>query len=276
MAEVRLGGANEALKDPWRKIAWGNNARDLQYVKDYEPENDDIKHVRILLYGPVGAGKSSFINSVSNVLRGRMTTPALTSATTSDRSFTTKYETHKIKKGRGKSKTYYPFVFNDIMGLEKGDGVRADDIILALKGHVKEGYKFNPASPLSVDDPWYNPCPSPDDKVHVLVCVLSANAAEITDSVLKKMAEIREAASDLGIPQMAIGTYIDLACDETEKDLKNVYKSKHLKKKVFDFSASVGIPVNCIFPVKNYTDEIDINDDVDSLILSVLRTMINF
>ncbi|XP_039649828.1 interferon-induced protein 44-like [Perca fluviatilis] len=264
------------LKDPWRKIVWGDKERDLQYVKDYEPENNDIKHIRILLCGPVGAGKSSFINSVSNVLRDRMTIPAAASSTTSDKSFTTRYETHKIIKGGGKSKTYYPFIFNDIMGLEKGDGVRVDDIKLALKGHVKEGYKFNPASSLSDGDPGYNPRPSPEDKVHVLVCVLSANAAEIPDSVLKKMAEIRELASDLGIPQMAIGTHIDLACPETAKDLKNVYKSKHLKKKVYDFSAAVGIPVNCIFPVKNYSDEIDISDDGNTLILSALTKMIDF
>ncbi|KAA8577597.1 hypothetical protein FQN60_007331, partial [Etheostoma spectabile] len=194
-----------------------HKAGDLQYVKDYEPDHEDIKQIRILLYGPVGAGKSSFINSVSSVVRGRMTTPALASATTSDKSFTKKYVTHKIKKGRGQSKTYYPYVFNDVMGLEKGDGVRAEDIKLALRGHVKEGYKFNPASALSEGDPGYNPCPSPEDKVHVLVCVLSANAAEFTDSVLQKMADIRELASDM-------------ACPETEKDLKNVYKSKHIKK----------------------------------------------
>ncbi|XP_035854771.1 interferon-induced protein 44-like [Sander lucioperca] len=247
-----------------------------KYVKDYNPGNDDIRHLRILLYGPVGAGKSSFINSVSSVLRGRMTTPALTSATTSDKSFTTRYETHRIiKEGRGQSKTYYPFIFNDVMGLEKGGGVCAEDIILALKGHVKEGYKFNPSSPLSDDDPGYNPRPSADDQVHVLVCVLSANSAEIPDSVLKKMADIREAASELGIPQMAIGTNIDSACPETKKDLKNVYKSQHLKQKVKDFSAAVGVPENYIFPVKNYSDETDINDDVDTLILNALRQMIN-
>ena len=61
---------------------------DLQYVKEYEPERDDIKHLRILLYGPVGVGKSSFINSVSNVLRGRMTNPAEDSAKVSEKSFT--------------------------------------------------------------------------------------------------------------------------------------------------------------------------------------------
>ncbi|MEQ2272391.1 hypothetical protein XENORESO_021266 [Xenotaenia resolanae] len=50
----------------------------------------EIKHIRVLLYGPVGVGKSSFINSVNNVFKGRMTNEALASSTTSDKSFTRK------------------------------------------------------------------------------------------------------------------------------------------------------------------------------------------
>ncbi|MEQ2268579.1 hypothetical protein XENORESO_005655 [Xenotaenia resolanae] len=267
-----------ALDEPWRELRWGEKQKNLQYVQKYMPEKDDIRYLRVLLYGPVGAGKSSFINSVSNVLRGRMTIPALASATTSDQSFTKKYETHKLIKGRGSSKTYYHVVFNDIMGLEDGDrrGVHADDIKLALRGHVKEGYKFNPVSPLTQDDPGYNPTPSADDRIHVLVCVMSANAPQITSSVLEKMSRVRETASDLGIPQMAMMTHIDEACGETQKNLRNVYKSKHLRKKMKDFSAAVGIPMNCIFPVKNYSEEIDLNDDVDILILSALRKIIDF
>ncbi|XP_015240213.1 PREDICTED: interferon-induced protein 44-like [Cyprinodon variegatus] len=270
--------ASTLLDKPWRELHWEQRQEDLDYVQEYRPLKEDIKHLRVLLYGHVGAGKSSFINSVSNVLRGRMTIPALTSAMTSDRSFTIKYATHKFSKGRGSSKTFYPVVFNDIMGLEDGNnsGIHPDDIKLALKGHVKEGHKFNPAGKLEDGDFGYNPSPSTDDKVHVLACVLSANTPQINASVLQKMKKVRETASELGIPQIGLMTHIDSACGEIEKDLKNVYRSKHLQKKIKDFSSAVGLPLNCIFPIKNYSDEIDMKEDVDTLILSALRKIIDF
>ncbi|GLD72518.1 interferon-induced protein 44-like protein [Lates japonicus] len=164
------------------------------------------------------------------------------------------------------------------MGLENGSdsGVPPDDIKLAMKGHVKEGHTFNHLEPLTDRDPGYNPAPSLQDKVHVLVCVISANSPEITLSLLQKMKKVKDMARDLGIPQMAVMTSIDLACSETEKDLKNVYRSRHLKQKMSDFSSAVGIPMNCIFPVKNYSEEIDLDDDVDTLILSALRHMLDF
>ncbi len=43
---------------------------------------------------------------------------------------------------------------------------------------------------------------------------------------------------------------------------------------VKQFSAEVSVPINCIFPVKNYHSEINPNDDVDSLILSALTYII--
>uniref|UniRef100_A0A3B3YB18 G domain-containing protein n=1 Tax=Poecilia mexicana TaxID=48701 RepID=A0A3B3YB18_9TELE len=246
------------------------------YLKNFRPQNEEATHIRVLLYGPVGAGKSSLINSVNNVLQGRMTHEALASSTNSGQTFTKIYKTYKIKKeGRG---NFYPFVFNDIMGLEDGDGrgVRTDDIKLALKGHVKDEYKFNPVSPLSDVDPGYISSPSVSDRVHVLVCIYSANAPQMNQSVLQKMREIREAASELGIPQLAILTHVDAACGDTERDLKNVYKSKHLKRKMGDFSSSLGIPMNCILPVKNYSHEIQLHPDINALILSALKLMVDF
>lgn len=100
---------------------------------------------------------------------------------------------------------------------------------------------------------------------------------------------------------MAILTKVDEACPVTQKNLMDVYRSQHLKKKVScgplivltvepsesglcflwntqmeDFSAATGIPMNCIFPVKNYSQEIDLDEDVSTLILSALRFMVQY
>ncbi|XP_029911282.1 interferon-induced protein 44-like [Myripristis murdjan] len=264
------------FSEPWRKIPWGDKDTELQYVKNYKPERDDVQHLRVLLYGPAGAGKSSFISSVDSVLQGRITTRALADANSGPCPSRT-YKTYKIKKGRPGN--FYPFVFNDTLGLqmEEDGGVHLDDIKLAMKGHMRDGYTFNPASKLSDDSKYYNAHPTKNDKVHVLMCVVPADkAALLTEADVRKMKDIRRAASDLGIPQLAVITKIDLACQEIQKDLKNVYKSKYLKDKMQKFSDFAGIPVNCIFPVKNYHEEIDMKDDVDSLILSVLRRIIDF
>ncbi|XP_035990919.1 interferon-induced protein 44-like [Fundulus heteroclitus] len=78
--EVKEYEPSALLDRPWRELYWGNVQEDRQYVQEYKPAQDDIRYLRVLLYGPVGAGRSSFINSVSNVMRGRMSTPALACA----------------------------------------------------------------------------------------------------------------------------------------------------------------------------------------------------
>lgn len=67
-----------------------DHREDLNFAKQYEPNNADVQHLRILLHGPVGAGKSSFINSVDSVLRGKITGRALTDGNMDGRSFTKK------------------------------------------------------------------------------------------------------------------------------------------------------------------------------------------
>ncbi|XP_025762727.1 interferon-induced protein 44-like [Oreochromis niloticus] len=112
------------------------------------------------------------------------------------------------------------------MGLEKDRGVKVEDIILAMKGHVKDGYKFNPQSSLSEHDHDYNKVPTLNDKVQVLVSVIDASRMEfLSDDLIKQMKAVRLAASDVGIPQMAILTKIDEACTEVKENIRNVYKT---------------------------------------------------
>uniref|UniRef100_A0A3B4G4G5 Interferon-induced protein 44-like n=1 Tax=Pundamilia nyererei TaxID=303518 RepID=A0A3B4G4G5_9CICH len=258
-----------ALSEEWRKIQWNGKTNDLPSINNYQPHNSELQHLRILLHGPVGAGKSSFINSVDALLQGRMVTLLSESLKPS----VLQYETFKIQKGG--PGTFYPFAFTDIMGLEKDTGVMLEDIMLAMKGHVKDGYTFNPQSSLSEHDHKYNKEPTLNDKVHVLVSVLDANKIKLmSDDIIKQMRTVRLAARDMGIPQMAILTKIDEACPEVKKYIRNVYKSTWLKEQIV--SVTSGIPLYCIFPVKNYHSEIQTDDDIDTLILAALKQMINF
>ncbi|KAL3966238.1 growth arrest and DNA-damage-inducible protein [Sarotherodon galilaeus] len=249
--------------------------RELQLVRDYKPHKD-VQHLRIMLYGPPGAGKSSFINSVDSTLRGKIATRALADATPGV-CFNTAYRTYKI--GKGEPGTFYPFVFNDTMGLERGAerGIHVEDIKLAMSGHVKGGYRFNPKCPLFETDPGYNSSPTLDDKVHILVLVIPADTLSIISTESRrKMNNVRLAARDNGIPQIAIMTKIDEACPEVKKGIKNAYRSKHLNKLMETVNVILGIPLNCIFLVKNYHKEIETDNNMDSLILCALKKIIDY
>ncbi|KAG9330325.1 hypothetical protein JZ751_025687, partial [Albula glossodonta] len=142
-------------------------------------------------------------------------------------SFTKTYKTYTIEN-RSVPGSSYAFVFNDVMGLEAAErgGVQVDDIISALKGHIKDGYKFNPDTPLSERDLYYNHCPSWGDKVHCIVTVVAADRLAIMDNeMVQKQRRIREVASELDIPQVAVLTRVDEACPLLKKDLRKIYRS---------------------------------------------------
>ncbi|CAB1315412.1 unnamed protein product, partial [Coregonus sp. 'balchen'] len=198
-------------------------------LRNFELSDPDVGQLRCLLHGPVGAGKSSFINSVNNVFQGRSTHNALASAATGT-SFTMKYKTHYIQGRKGEKRL--PFAFNDVMGLEtKKNGLHPDDIINALKGHLPEGYEN----------------PGLSGKTHCLVSIVTADTISLMHKdVIDKMKHIRAEASKLEIPQIVVMTMPDKACELVNRNVKRIYYSKAIKEKMQICSNELGVPMNCI------------------------------
>uniref|UniRef100_A0A3B4TAP4 Interferon-induced protein 44-like n=1 Tax=Seriola dumerili TaxID=41447 RepID=A0A3B4TAP4_SERDU len=231
-------------------INWsGDKYTDLQFVNDYNPQTEG-QQLRILLHGLSGAGKSSFINSVHSVLKGRISALALVDGIAHS-SFT-----------------------KQVLKFGSVDIVSWKYIKRALRGHVKDGYTFNPVYKLSKEDPYYNESPTINNKVHILVCVIDASTDDLRNHHFILFHS--EVTLPSWIPQVAVFTKIDEAFPEIKQDIRNIYKSKKLKAKMQKFSVNVGIPMNCIFAVQNYHSEMHLHNDIDTLILSTLRRIIAF
>uniref|UniRef100_A0A7M4FIF5 Interferon induced protein 44 like n=1 Tax=Crocodylus porosus TaxID=8502 RepID=A0A7M4FIF5_CROPO len=237
----------------------------MDEVRSYEPYLNSVSQIRILFVGPVGAGKSSFFNSVNSVFRGYVTNQAITG------SDDTSYRLYPVKDGRdGKA---LPVIFCDTMGLEEklGCGLEINEITNIIKGHIPDRYQFNPAVSICQDSPGYIKNPALKDQIHCVVFVVDGCKIEIlSDTLEQKLKLVRKKVNQLGVPQLICLTKVDELCPLLEDNLAYVYRSKTMRVA----SAKFGIPLSQIVPVKNYCSELELTCNIDILILSALRQMI--
>ncbi|XP_048053899.1 uncharacterized protein LOC125272808 [Megalobrama amblycephala] len=260
--------------EPWRKFDWGEKELLKTRLEKFSLSNPEVQHIRILVAGQIGAGKSSFINSVSSAFQGEIVCEALsdTSQSAASHSFTQRLNVYRIRS----SDADLPFEICDVMGLEpeKLSGCQTDDIVKTIYGQVREGYKFS-ENPISNKDEHYNENPSLSDQAFCLVYIIAADT--VPDNLLiEKLKVIRQRISDNDIPQVIVMTKVDEACPLVKNNLKKVFLSKKIKEKMELCSGYVGVPMSSIFPVKNYHDETDTNDDVDVLILKAFDRIVRF
>ncbi|XP_017576506.1 interferon-induced protein 44-like [Pygocentrus nattereri] len=126
------------LDTPWRNVDWTKKEDLEEKLTDIQLNHPELNQFRILLYGPVGAGKSSFINLVQSVFKGEIITKAGEESGV-NKSFTKRYKAYTVINSNSET---LPFIFNDALGLENGtqNGIDPEDIVSALQGHIKDGY----------------------------------------------------------------------------------------------------------------------------------------
>ncbi|XP_019386759.1 PREDICTED: interferon-induced protein 44-like isoform X2 [Crocodylus porosus] len=271
----RVEDYTDFLESPWRNVTWTAEERKkiMDEVRSYEPYLNSVSQIRILFVGPVGAGKSSFFNSVNSVFRGYVTNQAITGS--DDTSVTTQYRLYPVKDGRdGKA---LPVIFCDTMGLEEklGCGLEINEITNIIKGHIPDRYQFNPAVSICQDSPGYIKNPALKDQIHCVVFVVDGCKIEIlSDTLEQKLKLVRKKVNQLGVPQLICLTKVDELCPLLEDNLAYVYRSKTVMEQMRVASAKFGIPLSQIVPVKNYCSELELTCNIDILILSALRQMI--
>uniref|UniRef100_UPI003AABAD0C interferon-induced protein 44-like isoform X7 n=1 Tax=Centroberyx gerrardi TaxID=166262 RepID=UPI003AABAD0C len=274
--QVKAGGERD-LEKPWRTIVWESNKRKelMDSIKLYKPPVSSVSQARVLLIGPVGAGKSSFFNSINSVFRGHVTSQAI--AGSSGTSLTTQFRTYSVKAGREGQPL--PIILCDSMGLEEstGAGLDVDDISSILKGHIPDSYQFNPSAPLHPEAHAYRKSPGLKDKIHCVVYVIDTCKVSILPAKLEeKLVAVRRKVNLMGIPQLVLLTKVEVACPDVAEDLKNIYKSQYIKDMVQEVSARLGVPLSCVVPVKNYCEELELDLNCDILLLSAVLQMLRF
>ncbi|NP_001122156.1 interferon induced protein 44f1 [Danio rerio] len=262
---------------PWRNVLWTaeQKAELMEMIRNYKPLTSSVSHIRILMIGPVGAGKSSFFNSINSIFMGRITSKAMSGS--AGTSLTTQFRTYPIKDGReGKP---LPFVLCDTMGLEEqsGAGLDIEDISSILQGQIPDRYKFNPVTSFQPDEQKSSRSASLQEKIHCVVYVIDATKISLMSEKLEeKLSAIRRKVNSLGIAQIVLMTKVDEACPLVQEDLQNLYLSSYIKTKVQEVSSRLGVPVSCVLPVKNYSQELELELNCDVLLLTALQQMLNF
>ncbi|XP_017333389.1 interferon-induced protein 44-like isoform X1 [Ictalurus punctatus] len=269
--------ASNSVQKPWRNVLWTAEKRAelMQSIKNYKPPISSVKGIRVLLIGPIGAGKSSFFNSINSVFRGHVTSQAMSGS--SGTSVTNQFRTYTVKAGR--EGNALPLILCDTMGLEEcsGAGLNIDDISSIIKGYILDRYKFNPASPFQPDERLDFKPVTLQDKIHCVAYVLDTGKVSLLSSKVEaKLTAIRQRVNSLGIPQIVLLTKVDEACPDVGKDLQNIYFSAVIKTKFQEASNRLGVPMSNIIPVKNYSHELDLDLNCDILLLTAVQQMFRF
>ncbi|XP_072516878.1 interferon-induced protein 44 isoform X2 [Salminus brasiliensis] len=268
------------LESPWRSMIWAQETREtlVEMVKSYKPASECVPEARVLLLGPVGAGKSSFISSVQSVFSGRVLNRAMVGSSTST-SFTKKLRSFSIRKGQDTADGSTSLVLCDVMGIGDGEtaGLTLHDALCIIQGHVPEGHQFSPEQPVKSETPGFMKKPTLKDKVHCVVFVVDASKINTYPKGLSTtFQKLREHISSLGVHQVALLTHVDEVCKQTSQDITNVYQSTTVQQTMAKAGALLGMATSYIVPVKNYSSQLELEENTDILLLTAVDHILQY
>ncbi|KAL3875143.1 hypothetical protein ACJMK2_038071 [Sinanodonta woodiana] len=261
---------------PWRKALPLSKEQVQQLMEKIEnycpPSFPSVSHAKILMIGAVGAGKSSFFNTINSIFKGRITYPGCSGS--AEHSLTSVYRQYQVKSLKtGKE---LKFRLCDTCGLEESVGPDLADLNLLITGNIPDRYQFNPSSPITTDIPGFIDRPELKDKIHCVVFVLDGSTVDVfPQTILDKIKQVQIRMNKTGLPRVVLLTKIDKLSKTVQDDVSKVFMSKEVKEAVDKVSQMIGIPRGNVLPIKNYENEICLDDGTSCLALLALDQIIN-
>lgn len=271
-----------SLPSPWREMdlpTWDSELENLlkdeivKYwpLKEMGVAENVIPYVNILLLGPVGAGKSSFFNTLNSFFRGRLAIQAR--AGSSDTSLTKSFNVFPIIYEQRPLR----FRICDCRGFEDAHGVDVFDIEAILDGNMKNNYTFVEKTHITKDSPFYRRDPNMHDRIHCVAFVVDANNDPdypMTEHVQEQIKKTQEVMNQKRIPQLILMNKIDGLSQNLKKDISRIFYSPEVKERVDKLAHSLRLPPYTVLPMKNMDVEQRTNNNVNILALYNLRQML--
>ncbi|KAK3106183.1 hypothetical protein FSP39_014435 [Pinctada imbricata] len=275
--EVRERNMDDPLDEPWRRTKdWETRfMQELkEYVEMYKPLSEvKVSQAKILLIGQVGAGKSSFFNTINSIFRGYVTSQACSGS--SEHSLTTHYRMYNVRNGgTGRAMN---FRLCDTRGLEEDQGLDSHEVCYLLDGNIPDKYMFNPSVPVSADVSGFISSPKLKDKIHVAAFVIDASTIDVmSEKVLERMKSLQLRMNQRGIPQVVLLTKVDQICEPLSHDVSSVFRMPVVQDCVDKVSQVMGLPRAHVLPVKNYESEMELDENINILALLTLQQILHF
>ncbi|XP_060596774.1 uncharacterized protein LOC132750755 [Ruditapes philippinarum] len=235
-------------------------------IKENNPNTYyDIARYNVLLLGQIGSGKSSFYNTLVTVFSGRLENRAAAGA--DETSVTNMLHDYEIN-----SEVHVRIL--DIRGYEEQRGYD-EEIDHLLNGEVENGYKFPEVS---------EPIPKEKlkkettlaDEIHVACFVEDATVIDVISPKLREeFKDLRKRARQRDLPIMVIATKFDNLCPKIQETPALVYRSPKAETSTIKVADMTGVSQNLVFPIINYTDDIEICAAKDTLALQALDKIVS-
>nr|XP_022300550.1 interferon-induced protein 44-like [Crassostrea virginica]XP_022300551.1 interferon-induced protein 44-like [Crassostrea virginica]XP_022300552.1 interferon-induced protein 44-like [Crassostrea virginica] len=262
---------------PWREHTDWTEEK-LEEIKEnllaYKPVSEaNITAANILLLGQIGAGKSSFFNSVNTIFRGKISSKACSG--NFEHSVTTMYRKYKIKdRSSGK---FLNFRLCDSRGFEEDFALDAQEISFVLDGNIPDRYQFNPMVPFTPDTPGYIKDPDLENKIHCVAFVIDGSTVDVMpDKVLKQIKDLQIRMNQRGLPQIVLLTKLDKICPDVNDDVTNTFTSSAVCDAVEKVADIMGLPRAHVLPVKNYESETKLKTGVNILLMEAVERCLDF